>query len=324
MLALGADDFSISIWRNTLHKPLVVLQNIFGMALLDLCWWVRCWEEDPDISRSNDGYNLYGCSDDGTICAISFDPKELPELASSTHTDSVLKEYGYKPQRNGHPAPRPVVNGFAPATSNQVNILRPKKGKSVNRNRINLSRRQGLMDDANGEASSLASSSDPFASAPLQPFASSSNRPFAQSMVAAFPGNLTNRPMALSSRETHGEVTEIRTPGVASDSLGLPGRLLPLPPMQAVLRVGATQSDGSTLFLEAQNALQVNGKNRVICHRDGQEQWLDFVPSPVLAMTVTDRFCATSSEDSSVTVYSAAGRRWVLLSSACGNWCFQP
>jgi protein HIRA/HIR1 len=38
MLALGADDFSISIWRNTMHKPLVVLQDIFSRPLLDLCW----------------------------------------------------------------------------------------------------------------------------------------------------------------------------------------------------------------------------------------------------------------------------------------------
>jgi protein HIRA/HIR1 len=38
MLALGADDFSISIWRNTLHKPIVVLHDIFGRNLLDLCW----------------------------------------------------------------------------------------------------------------------------------------------------------------------------------------------------------------------------------------------------------------------------------------------
>jgi hypothetical protein len=40
MLALGADDFSISIWRNTMHQPIVVLHDIFGRNLLDLCWLV--------------------------------------------------------------------------------------------------------------------------------------------------------------------------------------------------------------------------------------------------------------------------------------------
>lgn len=38
MLALGADDFSISIWSNISHIPIVVLHNLFENALMDLCW----------------------------------------------------------------------------------------------------------------------------------------------------------------------------------------------------------------------------------------------------------------------------------------------
>jgi len=38
MVALGADDFSISVWRNTAHKPVVVLDHVFNGALYDLCW----------------------------------------------------------------------------------------------------------------------------------------------------------------------------------------------------------------------------------------------------------------------------------------------
>ena len=40
MLALGSNDFSISIWRNILHKPIVVLKEVFGRNLMDLCWYV--------------------------------------------------------------------------------------------------------------------------------------------------------------------------------------------------------------------------------------------------------------------------------------------
>ena len=40
VLALGSNDFSISIWRNILHKPIVVLKEVFGRNLMDLCWWV--------------------------------------------------------------------------------------------------------------------------------------------------------------------------------------------------------------------------------------------------------------------------------------------
>jgi len=39
MLALGSNDFSISIWRNILHKPIVVLKEVFGRNLMDLCWY---------------------------------------------------------------------------------------------------------------------------------------------------------------------------------------------------------------------------------------------------------------------------------------------
>jgi protein HIRA/HIR1 len=38
MVALGADDYCVSIWRNTYHKPLVVLRDVFARQLLDLCW----------------------------------------------------------------------------------------------------------------------------------------------------------------------------------------------------------------------------------------------------------------------------------------------
>lgn len=40
MLALGSDDSSISIWRNTRNKPLLVVKDIFERQILDLCWFV--------------------------------------------------------------------------------------------------------------------------------------------------------------------------------------------------------------------------------------------------------------------------------------------
>lgn len=40
MLALGSDDSSISIWRNTRNKPLLVVKDIFERQILDLCWYV--------------------------------------------------------------------------------------------------------------------------------------------------------------------------------------------------------------------------------------------------------------------------------------------
>ncbi|ODO10307.1 protein HIR1 [Cryptococcus amylolentus CBS 6273] len=136
VLALGANDFSISIWRNTLHKPLVVLKDIFGADLMDLCW-------------SNDGYHLYGSAVDGSICAISFEKEEFLDLAEEGDTDIVLGEYGYKGRMGkrgkaaaagagalGPTSSAPSVStSFGPTTttSTHVNVLQPKKGKAKRR-----------------------------------------------------------------------------------------------------------------------------------------------------------------------------------------------
>lgn len=39
VLALGVDDQSISIWKNTKDTPLVVFRDIFERQILDLCWY---------------------------------------------------------------------------------------------------------------------------------------------------------------------------------------------------------------------------------------------------------------------------------------------
>jgi protein HIRA/HIR1 len=38
MVALGADDNSISIWRNTNNVPTFVAKDVFDRQILDLCW----------------------------------------------------------------------------------------------------------------------------------------------------------------------------------------------------------------------------------------------------------------------------------------------
>ncbi|KGB77047.2 protein HIR1 [Cryptococcus deuterogattii R265] len=168
MLALGANDFSISIWRNTLYKPLVVLKDIFGADLMDLCW-------------SNDGYVLYGSSVDGSVCAIQFEPSEFTDLADFSATELVLREYDYKPKRVHQPlavhssAPS-ITNGFGPSTttSTHVNVLQPKKGKS--KRRVDLSNGNAKVGPSAGpsrQALRPPPPADPF-SGPIQGFASPS------------------------------------------------------------------------------------------------------------------------------------------------------
>ncbi|KZO91977.1 WD40 repeat-like protein, partial [Calocera viscosa TUFC12733] len=68
VLALGADDRSVSIWQTNQARPLLVAQELFDRAVLDLSW-------------SLDGLTLYACSSDGTVAVMKFSPSELRGIA---------------------------------------------------------------------------------------------------------------------------------------------------------------------------------------------------------------------------------------------------
>ncbi|WWD19490.1 hypothetical protein CI109_103951 [Kwoniella shandongensis] len=342
MLALGANDFSISIWRNSLHKPPVVFKEVFGRDLLDLCW-------------SNDGFNLYGSSADGSICAISFDPEEFPELAEPEATDVVLKEYGYKPQQRISRAASvnpigQIANGFGPSTSSSttVNVLQPRKGKAKSR-RIDLAN-----GSSNGNARSLQPpSADPFGG-PIQSFGTSAQETTArmfQEAQSAFGsssrqtnGDFGNSPrtglkrkaslfadgegdravrgrlMPTTQARQNEVVQVIRAPHILPISSGsTSSRILSVPQVQSVVRATQTDVKGGTAYLEAHNAVDAIAQNLVTFHKDGQSQWVEYLPSAVLSLAVTSSFSAVACEDGSVRVYSLGGRHLsnMKLASPC-------
>jgi protein HIRA/HIR1 len=63
VVALGADDRSISIWRTTDTRPLVVAKEAFDRQILDLSW-------------SADGRSVWACSSDGSIAVLDFSDPE--------------------------------------------------------------------------------------------------------------------------------------------------------------------------------------------------------------------------------------------------------
>lgn len=113
--------------------------------------WISCPTFRARLTfRSNDGLSLYGCSEDGTICAISFVPDELPDLGPPEATQIVLDEYQYKPRRQVKSI-APLINsapqhstGFGHSSSTtgaQVNVLQPRKTRPGDqRRRVNLSK----------------------------------------------------------------------------------------------------------------------------------------------------------------------------------------
>ncbi|KDR68421.1 hypothetical protein GALMADRAFT_129535 [Galerina marginata CBS 339.88] len=88
VVALGADDRSVSVWQTKSARPLIVAKEVFERQIMDLSW-------------SWDGLTLYAASSDGTIAAFQFDPTELEGIASHSDQEQYLAKFGFIP----HPLP---------------------------------------------------------------------------------------------------------------------------------------------------------------------------------------------------------------------------
>ncbi|KAL7283998.1 hypothetical protein ACG7TL_001271 [Trametes sanguinea] len=96
----------------------------------------------------------------------------------------------------------------------------------------------------------------------------------------------------------------IAIPALLSDGPGLGGRL---EPPQLVTYLQSTV-EGSEDIFEGRNS-EGDEPNEVIYVSGKQTQWLDYLQSPILALTATSTFCAVAMQDGTITVYSHTGRR---------------
>ncbi|KAI8986653.1 WD40 repeat-like protein [Trametes punicea] len=91
---------------------------------------------------------------------------------------------------------------------------------------------------------------------------------------------------------------------LSGEGPGLGGRL-EAPQLLTYLKVTV---EGSEDIFEGRNA-EGDEPNEVIYVGGKQTQWLDYLPSSILALTATSAFCAVAMQDGSVNVYSHTGRR---------------
>lgn len=92
--------------------------------------------------------------------------------------------------------------------------------------------------------------------------------------------------------------------------------MLPVPPPLTFLSANV---EGSDFVFEARNS-EGDGATEVTFADGKQTLWLDYLPSPVLALTASTTFCAAASQDGSVNVYSHTGRR-LMATLSCGSPC---
>ncbi|KAI0360414.1 WD40 repeat-like protein [Trametes cingulata] len=77
--------------------------------------------------------------------------------------------------------------------------------------------------------------------------------------------------------------------------------------------------EGSEDIFEGRNA-EGDEPNEVIFVSGKQTQWLDYLPSPIVALAATSTFCAAAMQDGSVNVYSHTGRR-LMPALSLGTSC---
>ncbi|GBE89101.1 Protein HIR1 [Sparassis crispa] len=92
--------------------------------------------------------------------------------------------------------------------------------------------------------------------------------------------------------------------GLWNEQPNLAGRL-EVPPLLTYLKVTV---EGNEDIFEGRNP-EGDGSAEVLYVNGRQTQWLDYLPSPVLALAATTVFCAVAMQDGSVNVYSPTGRR---------------
>ncbi|RPD71765.1 WD40 repeat-like protein [Lentinus tigrinus ALCF2SS1-7] len=103
--------------------------------------------------------------------------------------------------------------------------------------------------------------------------------------------------------------------GMWAEGSVLAGRL---EPPQLVTYLKATV-EGSEDVFEGRNA-EGDEPNEVLYVSGKQTQWLDYLPSPILALTATPTFCAVAMQDGTLTVYSHTGRR-LMPPLSLGSQC---
>ncbi|KAG8894472.1 HIR complex subunit, partial [Tulasnella sp. 403] len=90
VVALGADDLSVSIWQTKSPRPIIVTKEVFESPIYDLSW-------------STNGLTLYACSADGSLGVFDFDRTELDGIVGLEDKETYLQRFGFQPPPEAMP-----------------------------------------------------------------------------------------------------------------------------------------------------------------------------------------------------------------------------
>ncbi|KAF8841980.1 histone transcription regulator 1 [Paxillus ammoniavirescens] len=380
VVALGADDRSVSIWQTKSARPLIVAREVFERQIMDLSW-------------SRDGLTLYAASSDGTVAVFDFDAEELEGIAPYGAQAQYLQKFGFVPppvpEGFSHgtscegenaptasritPPPSPTPRASTQASQSGFGTSAVNGGEQINRLVAKKSKKkhvQPVLMSSIPSASTTLSKVAPSVSGRGPANGSSERRPLAaraapvsrsvspapsmrgfdadiemggsmdmevpiDSLDQGYSPEMTKgkrkasvmeleerpvRPRTLGG-DRHREsvaVREIARVGETWDALPAlrSAEVLPSPPVLTLL---SAKVDGSEDVLEGRNS-EGDGPTEVLFVSSKQTQWLDYLPSPVVALTASSSFCAVATQDGSVNIYSHTGRR-IMTTLSLGSPC---
>ncbi|TFK49367.1 WD40 repeat-like protein [Heliocybe sulcata] len=375
VVALGADDRSVSVWQTKSARPIIVAKEAFDRQIMDLSW-------------SWDGLTLYAVSSDGTLGVFNFEREELEGIAPFSAQKQYLHKFGFVapplPEGYSHTAPSSAVQAQQQVqVHSEFGAQANEGGERINKlvAKRKDKKRVGPMSMRNVPSASTASvPSASISEAVFRPPPSAS-RSFEDAPHAfSAPGiRLPPPPMHGVSRPSSPSMSTIQASSSFADysfdvdmergldvriealdesgkgkrkasaadlgeesrpsrprTLGgdrpretvvvkeigrqspLPDRswmgvglkiVLGVPPLLTYLSTKVEgPGSGEDAVFEAKNS-ENGDRFEVSFVSRKQVQWLDYLPSPVLALAATSMFCACVSEDGSVNVYSPQGRR---------------
>ncbi|KAJ7597532.1 histone transcription regulator 1 [Mycena floridula] len=333
VVALGADDRSISIWQTKSARPLIVAKEVFERHIMDLSW-------------SWDGLSLYAASSDGTLAVFSFQAEELDGIAPHSVQEQYLSKFGFTapalPEGYSHEAPASLQpssprshsqsqmhsqsSGFAstPAGGERVNVLVAKRSNKKRANLVHPSSIPSASVSApeSTRRASLLAPQDVAMSTPRPQtsFPQPDEQPYADvDMDSAIPymSPKAKRKASEASEQVYrtlggdrvrnsAPAKEISGTWVGASTSTIPSPILPVPALLTRLSVPVEDTDD---ILEAVNPEDLNEPVEVVYLSGKQTLWVDYLPNPVISIKATKGYCAAAMQDGTVNVYTRSGRR---------------
>ncbi|KAI9333680.1 WD40-repeat-containing domain protein [Obelidium mucronatum] len=315
--AIAGQDRGISIWWTARPFSAASTQDVFTHTVLDMSW-------------SSDGFTLYACSYDGTVIALSFSKHEFGTPVSVEDTETSLAKYGFQKIKQAIPesAAQLALEDAYKVMKRSGTMTSPSK-TSIAAPATNISSSSEPLPPVNAKQKESRTATGKKRITPV--LIRSANSPLRQATIHVGPtvpfqpssGGAINNGQGIAlgvpTKRKAGEiddqdnvVSQKHTAYVLPtfSSVSPPSRILALPQVKPKMLAPINIGQMVPLNLECTNPENgTKGMARIHGSRNGEVLFSVALPSGVLSMAGSPAFWTATCLDSTVNVFTLAGRR---------------